>query len=937
MFILRGAEESVVEEEESVVEKPDIDITVVAGDTLWFDASNAVSPSGDPWQRFEWTVTSQPAGSQVEFVDADTARPSITFILPGLYALKLTVSDAEGNQTVETAWVEVTKPPPVPIVTPMETEPVVGLPFTFDGSASYHPDDLPFTYHWSLLEQPLDSGLEPTLGTDPQIEVVFDQPGTYALRLTVSHGSESAYFDLDPFEVILYTTFPLTTGFDDAEFDPMNERIVTLLGRNLSVITPDGQQSVIQLPLDGQAVSVSPDGGFAAVGHDGWVSHVNLDSGDVLSTYPVAADILDIVLDTKGIAHVFHDSGWRFNTTSIDTSTGQVITGTGRIRGNTRAKLHTSGDRIYGANNGVSPSDLERYDIDPVDNSLSSAYDSPYHGDFPFCGDLWMHPAGEIALSRCRVVVRTTGFQESDLTFAMQLPEGVSTQIHHASVNGFNDEWLIIDRASGWNDEGVDSVRTVDAVNGVERARYYTPYRQGLDSSRWTAMFVFGQSDSARHFVLAVDNADNLQAYALLVSRTPSSDGANLAPTARVQRYTSVRQGTPVQLDARTSSDPEDEPLSYLWRIVGRPDGSVLELSSQRGATVAFTPDAPGTYEFELQVYDGVRNSPVVRATVNAFALDADLVHRLEGELSDVEYSKSLNALVLVDELTLRVVSLSDLSERQLELPLPGYRVGLSPDGEFAVVSHAASASLISLTNLSLLDTQDNAEDWGDIVLDHDNVAHLVPNRDQWSNLISLNFATDEVSSLRGARAGTRIRMHPIENWVYGADTGLSPSDFEKWDVSTFPPTSIGDSPYHGDYYIGGNIWISEDGDRAVVAGGNTFNLSSDPNLDMTYSGGVDNGLRVQWADHSTEIDTWAMVPSQNATAEFAGKLLMYSDQFFNLIESRPLASIPTATGGANADATHVFFTDDGSRAIVMLQGEGVIDRYAVQLIDLGE
>ncbi|MEO0439062.1 MAG: hypothetical protein AAF098_19450, partial [Pseudomonadota bacterium] len=225
-----------------------------------------------------------------------------------------------------------------------------------------------------------------------------------------------------------------------------------------------------------------------------------------------------------------------------------------------------------------------------------------------------------------------------------------------------------------------------------------------------------------------------------------------------------------------------------------------------------------------------------------------------------------------------------------------------------------------------------------DVVLDHNNIAHLVPNRDQWSNLISLNFATDEIHSLRGARADTRLRMHPIENWVYGADVGVSPSDFEKWNVDTFPPTSIGDSPYHGDFNIGGNIWISEDADRAVVAGGNTFNLSSDSAIDMTYSGGVDDGLRVQWADHSTEVDTWAVVSGQGADAKFMGSVLLYSDQFFNLIESRPIADIPTASGGAaNVSATHVFFADDGNQIFVILQGEGVIDRYAVQLIDLSQ
>ncbi|MEM6485744.1 MAG: hypothetical protein AAF662_12275, partial [Pseudomonadota bacterium] len=550
-----------ITEEAPIVGNAGIDFDGFAGTDLQLDASSSSHNYGETL-LFAWTVVSQPSGSDIELTNADTATPGVTPVLPGAYAFAVTVSDADGNQTVDTVLVNVTVPVPVPNVSAMLTQPVAGKPFAFDGSASYHEADLPFTYQWSLLEQPIDSGLDPMLGTDPEIEVVFDQPGAYSLRLTVSDDNTSSYIDLEPFEVTLYDTILLATGFDDAEFDQANKRIVTLLGRDLNLISAGGQQSVIKLPLDGQAVSVSPDGGFAAVGHDGWVSHINLNTGEVLDTYSVPADVLDIVLDGNGMAHTFPGGQW-VRGISVDTSTGQIINGTGTIRGNTRAKLHASGDRIYGADNGLSPSDLERYDLDPEDNSLNVAYDSPYHGDFPFCGDLWMHPAGELALSRCRVVVRTTNTRESDLTFAMQLPEGASPRIRHASVNEFNNEWLIVDRASNWVDSGIDSVRSVDAVTGIERAQNSTPYQQGLSGSRWTAMFVFGVADSARHFVLAVDDVDDPQKYALLVSQSPSaSDAANLAPTARVQRYTSIRGQGLVRLDATASSDPENQPLS---------------------------------------------------------------------------------------------------------------------------------------------------------------------------------------------------------------------------------------------------------------------------------------------------------------------------------------------------------------------------------------
>ncbi|MCP8899049.1 PKD domain-containing protein [Gilvimarinus xylanilyticus] len=76
----------------------------------------------------------------------------------------------------------------------------------------------------------------------------------------------------------------------------------------------------------------------------------------------------------------------------------------------------------------------------------------------------------------------------------------------------------------------------------------------------------------------------------------------------------------------------------------------------------------------------------------------------------------------------------------------------------------------------------------------------------------------------------SKLALHPSEDWLFAADNGLSPSDFEKYDISRDQIKSVGDSPYHGDYRIAGNLWITPDGSRLITRGGDAFFTS-----DMTY------------------------------------------------------------------------------------------------------
>ena len=84
---------------------------------------------------------------------------------------------------------------------------------------------------------------------------------------------------------------------------------------------------------------------------------------------------------------------------------------------------------------------------------------------------------------------------------------------------------------------------------------------------------------------------------------TPSSNGA---PHALFSAPEGVHVGECAYLRGEGSTDPDGDPLTYAWELVGAPDGShpffqVMEPPSR----VAFSPDDVGPYQIRLTVSDG--------------------------------------------------------------------------------------------------------------------------------------------------------------------------------------------------------------------------------------------------------------------------------------------------------------------------------------------
>ncbi|MBX2798197.1 MAG: putative metal-binding motif-containing protein [Myxococcales bacterium] len=187
------------------------------------------------------------------------------------------------------------------------------------------------------------------------------------------------------------------TGLDasiaDIDHDDVNDLLVISSAERQALVVRDlrtGEDVQIDLPVTPDAVSVSPNGGTAVVGHNGWASEVDVQGGTVLATWPTGVRGGEIVHGGDGRAFVFAK---HFNDPhmSVDLATGALVESLGDIHDGT-VDLHPSGRKIYGATWNISRPELLRFDL--VEKGLAYVW-TPDEWKWPFWkGNVWFHPDG---------------------------------------------------------------------------------------------------------------------------------------------------------------------------------------------------------------------------------------------------------------------------------------------------------------------------------------------------------------------------------------------------------------------------------------------------------------------------------------------------------------------------------------------------------------
>jgi serine protease Do len=147
-----------------------------------------------------------------------------------------------------------------------------------------------------------------------------------------------------------------------------------------------------------------------------------IDATTLIEATPIwiPMDPWQVVSDGAGHVYTSGGSGQWTTIMSIDLATGTATTMSGsNVYEKTNLRIHPSFGRIYGADSGSSPSDLERFNL--ASGAVSYGYDSPYHGDYPMCNDLRIHADGSTIYTPCGNVFRAGDSQSSDMTWVGDL------------------------------------------------------------------------------------------------------------------------------------------------------------------------------------------------------------------------------------------------------------------------------------------------------------------------------------------------------------------------------------------------------------------------------------------------------------------------------------------------------------------------------------
>jgi hypothetical protein len=302
----------------------------------------------------------------------------------------------------------------------------------------------------------------------------------------------------------------------DAEFNLATNRIISVSANpsRLHILDPETQtvQSV-DLPQVPTSVAVQPNGLFAAVGHNGFISYVNLTTRVVDRVYSVTTDVLDIVLPGNGYVYAFpRTDQWETIRSILLSSGAETLSGGSSIYAGTLARMHPSGKYIYGANNGLSPSDFEKYAIGTTATTGTTAsylYDSPYHGDYAFSGNVWVSEDGLRLFARSGNVFRSSEVRAEDMTYGGAL-SGMSAV-----------EWAVQSTAAGkifalpgstFNTTAASELRVYDSAFLAYRGASVLP-RFNLTTGSFASRgrFVFTRADGTRVYVLIqADGASGL-------------------------------------------------------------------------------------------------------------------------------------------------------------------------------------------------------------------------------------------------------------------------------------------------------------------------------------------------------------------------------------------------------------------------------------------
>ena len=641
------------------------------------DGSASTSPNGSI-RSWNWQVKTAPANSQAK-VAANTAQTTFSADLAGDYQLCLTVTDDKASSAPDCQQLTATNPNPT-AVTLKQVGTVPGQQVQLDAINSLPPTDGDMrllTYQWTLISKPENSVAKLDNASLAQPRFTADLAGDYQLELVVKY--------LDKVSPVAQVTVMAS------EVNAMPNPKVTVTGGtadNWVLGTPVTLDASATTDADGDALQYR----WSARGPEG--SDVNLSATageqinftpDRFGDYSIELAVYDGTIrrtvsqkikvkalpadhvDSAPVAMI--DPGFTSGTYDIELGDMLYLTGNGSYDRETS----------FSDLNGNINAEWTFLSYPDGFNTAGVMYQNPY------AIVMSLQPAGEYKI-QLRVQVNGKWSEPDVKTFTARTGANRAPQ-HNARLagagggvgvgqtitfdgsnstdpddNAISWHWQLIDKPDGSNatltKTDTANPQLVADVAGPYAVEMYVTDSHGARSDANGKAVVRALAKTKNNLPILrpklASAYDSQQPYVIypknaLAFKYDSERNTQLADTA-LNSFISVHSD---------AFDPDADPLSYLWTLTSRPQGSsmyphsvtgptsgpnctngyqiraegayptredwyqgVLAISEWTCSNISFSPDTAGNYELQLLASDGIDTTEAVVFNIPAVTPD---------------------------------------------------------------------------------------------------------------------------------------------------------------------------------------------------------------------------------------------------------------------------------------------------------------------------
>lgn len=234
-----------------------VDQDVSTQTVVTLDGSLSSDADGDNLS-YQWSIFSEPAGSNIQISEAASVKPTFTPDLDGQYQIRLIVNDGQDNSTFDEVIITSTTGNSAPVADAgndrdVNTYDLVGL----DGSKSSDANGDTLSYAWAFVSKPEGSSATLNNAINSFSDFTPDVDGDYTISLVVNDGQVSS----NPDNVVITATTEnakpsANAGRDQMQFDLSD---ITLNGSGSSDADGDSltYQWSIQSAPTGSSVALS--------------------------------------------------------------------------------------------------------------------------------------------------------------------------------------------------------------------------------------------------------------------------------------------------------------------------------------------------------------------------------------------------------------------------------------------------------------------------------------------------------------------------------------------------------------------------------------------------------------------------------------------------------------------------------------------------------